>query len=345
MSSLILALFSIVLLLACTPTGQRDTESGLASVIPESINPAAAPDGIAPVPSSLPAVVARVNGVDIERIELEQAIDRIQAQVGGSLPDSERSHIIREVLDQLIAYSLLTQEAVARGITVVEAELSFEIAQIQAQFPSEEAFALALAQQQTTPARFRADTERQLLIRQLLEEEITSQVTITSQQVLSFYQENPDQFRQDAQVRASHILVAFPDDADDADRLNVRVQAEQILDDINSGADFAALALELSDDSNSGSIGGDLGFFGKGAMVPPFEEAAFALQPGETSTLVETQFGYHIIRVIDRRAPQMLPLEDVRTQIEQFLQGRNEQDNTQRFIDTLRTQGTVTVLI
>ena len=344
-----LPLIVAALLAGCTQPDDTSDAPAPGSVVPGTVDPAAPPDDVAPVPAELPEVVARVNGYAIGRAELEEAISRIEAQVGGPLPDSERSHVIREILDQLIAYRLLAQEAAARGIAVSEAELDAEVAQVQAQFPSEEVFTQALAQQQTTLAGFRAETERQIVVSRLLQGEIAAQIAITPEQVTTFYEENADQFRQDAQVQASHILIAVPSGAEesarDYARDDARDLAEAVLAEIDTGGDFAALAREHSDDPGSGAMGGDLGFFGEGAMVPEFEQAAFALQPGETSGLVETQFGYHIIRVVDRQAPRTVPLDDVRAQVEEFLAGRTEQEATQKFIDTLRARGTIDVLI
>lgn len=341
---LILSLLFTVLLAGCAQPGPGDAAAP-ASLVPETVDPVAPPDDVAPVPAELPDLVARVNGEAIERAELEQALIRVEAQVGGALSDSERSHVVREILDELIAFHLLTQEAAARGIVASPAELDAEVAQVQAQFPSEERFVQALAQQQTTLAVFRAETERQLTVGRLLEDEISSRIAISSEQVTAFYEENPDQFRQGVQVQASHILIAVPSGADAGAQNDARARAEAVLAEVEAGGDFAALAREFSDDSGSGAMGGDLGFFGESAMVPEFEEAAFALQPGQISGLVETQFGYHIIRVVDRQAPRTVPLNDVRSQIEEFLAGRSEQEATQQFIDTLRVRGTIDVLI
>lgn len=119
------------------------------------------------------------------------------------------------------------------------------------------------------------------------------------------YKANPARFEVPAQIRASHILVAKGDDA--------RPKAEKLLADLKNGADFAALAKEHSADTGSAIKGGDLGFFGKGRMVPSFEEAAFALQnPGDLSGLVESEFGYHIIKLEASRPAGTLPFDEVR---------------------------------
>jgi peptidyl-prolyl cis-trans isomerase C len=339
---LIVPLVLIALLVGCS---SDDTASAPGSVVPDSPNPTEAPEDVAPVPSVLPDVVARVNDDNIAGSELQLAVTRLESQMGAPLSDEERSHVIREVLGQLIAYRLLTQEATTQGLDASEGEIDAELALAQARFPSAEVFEQALAEQETTLDSFRTETRRQIAVGRLIEAEVTSKVVVTPEDVTAFYEENPEEFEEGAQVQASHILIAVATGAEDAVRAAARERAEQLLVDINAGSDFAALAREVSDDPGSGAMGGDLGFFGEGAMVPEFEQAAFTLQPGETSGLVETQFGYHIIRVVERLAPQAIPLNDVRVQLEQFLQGRNQQDATQAYINALRERGTVDILI
>ena len=133
--------------------------------------------------------------------------------------------------------------------------------------------------------------------------------------VQRYYNDNIQQYQTPEQVRASHILLetAGKNDAD------VKKRAEEILKQVKSGADFAALAKKVSEDKGSAANGGDLDYFGRGRMVPEFEQAAFAMQPGQISDLVKSQFGYHIIKVVDKRAGSTRPLEEVRAQIQQQL--------------------------
>ena len=124
----------------------------------------------------------------------------------------------------------------------------------------------------------------------------------------------------------------------------MRARTADILKEVAAGKDFAALAKQYSQDG-SAAQGGDLGYFGRGQMVAPFENAAFALQPGQTSELVETQFGYHIIRVTEKQAARTMTLDEVRPQLEQFLQARTRQEQTQAFVETLRAKGKVEIFI
>jgi peptidyl-prolyl cis-trans isomerase D len=124
-----------------------------------------------------------------------------------------------------------------------------------------------------------------------------------------------DRFTEQEQVRASHILISVPPDADDAAKAAARKKAEDVLAKAKAGGDFAALAKENSGDPGSASKGGDLGFFPRGRMVPQFEEVAFTLEPGTISEIVESPFGLHIIRVDEKKAGGPQPIEQVREQI------------------------------
>src|SRR6185436_4622924 len=133
------------------------------------------------------------------------------------------------------------------------------------------------------------------------------------------------------QLRASHILLK----TDGKDEAAVRKQAEDILKQVKApGADFAALAKKYSEDDGSKANGGDLDYFPKGRMVPEFEQAAFALQPGQISDLVKSQFGFHIIKVVDKKAATTRSIDEVRPQIEEQLKSeRAEQQIAARAID------------
>jgi hypothetical protein len=143
-----------------------------------------------------------------------------------------------------------------------------------------------------------------------------------------------------SQVRARHILLKVPGDAAPAAREAVRRRAEQLQAQAAGGADFAALARQHSEDTSK-EQGGDLGFFGRGQMVPTFEQAAFALQPGQVSKVVESPFGYHVIKVEEKKA-QPLPAEQ-RTQFRQMLVRQTQGQSVQKFVDSLSTAAKVTV--
>ena len=305
--------------------------------------PASTPPPQSPVPVELPGVVARVNGQDISKGDLESAVAELESRAGRSVPADQRDRVLRGVLDQLIAYRLLAQESEARKIAVSDADIDARLSEIRSQFPSEQAFQDTLNQQHVTQEQFRETVRRGLRINGLIDAEMSANGAVTAEQVNQFYASNS--FQQGERVRASHILVLVPEGADAATKEQARTKAADILKEAQAGIDFAALAKQHSQDPGSAPSGGDLGYFERGQMVGPFEEAAFALSSGQTSELVETRFGFHIIRVVDKQAPRTIPLEEVRGRIEEYLKDQNRERQTQAFIDALRAKATVEILI
>src|SRR5262249_48106276 len=138
-----------------------------------------------------------------------------------------------------------------------------------------------------------------------------AKVSVPSADIERTYNNNIEQYSTPEQVRASHILLKTEGKDDAA----VKAKAEQLLKEVKGGADFAELAKKNSEDESSAKNGGDLDYFGRGRMVPEFDQAAFAMQPGQISDLVKTQYGYHIIKVVDKKAATTRPLAEVRQQI------------------------------
>lgn len=300
---------------------------------------------VKPVPAELPDPIARVNGETISKADFQQAVQNMEANAGGPVPLDQRDRVFRGVLDQMIGYRLLIQETKSRKLAVADAELDKRIDQIRSQFPSEEAFKQTLTQRNVTLEQLRDDARNDMLVGNMLQAEVGSKVTVTPDQVNDFYQKNPAQFQQPERVRASHILIGFPQNADEAAKKEARTKAAEVLKEVKAGKDFAELAKQHSTDPGSGPKGGDLGFFQQGQMVPPFDKAAFSMKPGETSDLVESNFGVHIIRVADRQPAGTVPLDQVRPQIQQYLEGQGRQRETQTFVDGLRAKGKVEIFM
>lgn len=309
--------------------------------------PAPAPPdpAVKPIVEPLPDVVARVNGEAISKGDLEEAMTQLQARAGQPIPADQRDKIVRGILDQLIAFRLLRQESASRKVAVPEADLEARITEIKSQFKSEEAFTQVLAEQKLTADGLRANLREGMQIDQMIDAEVNARAAVTPEQVEAFYTGNPGEFQRTERIHARHILIRVAPDADAAAKEQARTKIADLLTQARAGGDFTALAKQHSEDPGSGPGGGDLGFFERGQMVGPFDEAAFALMPGQTSEIVETQFGFHIIRLEERQAAGAVPLSEVSPQIEQFLQGRNREEQAQAFIDALRAKGKIEILI
>ena len=329
----------LVLVSACNRSAPPPAETASASPAPADDTPPK------PVPAVIPDVVARVNGETVTKAEFEAAVAAVEQRNQGAVPPEQRDRIYRGVLDQLVGMKLLVQEAAARKIAVPEADIDAQIAQMRQQFPSEDVFNQALKQQNKTVDLLKADARRTMAAQKMIEEALADKVAVTPQQAQEFYDKNPDQFKRPEQVRASHILISIPQGADGPTKDAARKRAEGVLKQVKAGGDFAALAKEHSQDPGSAVNGGDLGLFQQGQMVPAFDQVAFTLKPGSTSDLVETQFGYHIIRVMEKKDAGTVTLEEVRPQLEQYLQNVNRQREMQSFVDGLKAKGKVEILL
>lgn len=347
----VISVIVVMTLAGCSRSTAADVKSQAAPATGAAASetaPAAAPAPLPPakpVPAQLPDVVARVNGEAINKADLENAVKGLEGRAGGPVPADQRDRVYRGVLDDMIAYRLLVQEVKARKIIVPESDIDAQIAQIRSQFQTDAQFQQALTMQKMTLAAVRDDARSELGVEKLVETEIAGKIAVTPEAVTDFYQKNQDKFQQGARVRASHILIAVPDTADAAAKQQAKTKAEAVLKDLKGGKDFAAAAKESSQDPGSAPSGGDLGFFEQGQMVPPFEQAAFALKPGAMSELVESPFGFHIIKVAEKQDARVVPLEEAKPKIDEFLSGQNRQTQTQAFVSTLKAKAKIEILI
>jgi peptidyl-prolyl cis-trans isomerase C len=308
---------------------------------------AATPDqaAVKPVPAQLPEVIAKVNGDSITKAEFEKALNSIEQRAGGPVPPAERDRVYRGLLDQLVGYHLLIQESKTRKVTVPEADVDARIGAIRQQFPTEDAFKDVLAKQQMSVEQLKTDARQEMAIAKLITDEVTPKIAVKPEQVSDFYAKNPQHFQQGDKVRASHILISVPKDADAAAKAAARAKAEQILKDVKAGKDFGALAKANSQDPGSAVNGGDLGYFEQGQMVGPFNDVAFSLKPGAVSEVVETDFGFHVIKVVDKQAGRVVPIEEAKTKIEQFLQEQSREKETETFVNGLKAKSKVEIFI
>ena len=336
-----------IVLCACskTPASAAPARSDATPAANAAAAQAPAAQPAKPVPAQLPDVLARVNGETISKPEFERALATIEARAGGPVPPEQRDQILRNVLDQIVSYKLLVQESHARKVDATDAEVDSRVQEIQGQFPNEAAFKQMLTARQTTLEQLRSDARQDIAVQKMIDAEVAPKSAVKPEQLADFYAKNPDQFKQPERVHASHILIGVPRGADAAAKAQARAKAEQVLKDVKAGKDFAALAKEHSQDPGSAPNGGDLGFFQQGQMVGPFNDAAFSLAPGTVSDLVETEFGFHIIKVAEKQAPRAIALEEVKPRLEQFLLERNRQEQTDAFVKGLRSKGKIEILI
>ncbi|MFW5783021.1 MAG: peptidylprolyl isomerase [Spirochaetota bacterium] len=325
-------LFSLILVLSAGVVlaggGQESGQAGQAEQQP-------LPDGL----------VASVNGVEISEEEYEQAVTQTQdrlAQQGQPVAEGELETLRADVLDQLIAEELLYQEAQDQGIALEEGEVDSQIQQMRAQFDSDEGWQQALETNGVTEEELREQIGRNALIQQLISTAVPEPGEVTEDEIQDFYDENPEFFEQGEQISARHILIDTQELESEAEIEDARQRAEDVRQELIDGADFATVAQERSE-GPSATRGGDLGTFGRGQMVPAFEEAAFALEEDEISQVVESEFGFHVIQVTEKMESGLAPVDQVSQSIRQYLGQQKQADALDGYVEELREEADVRV--
>jgi peptidyl-prolyl cis-trans isomerase C len=176
-----------------------------------------------------------------------------------------------------------------------------------------------------------------------LKKEVTNKVEVSEEDIKAYYESHKDEFKTPEMVRSRHILIKTDPSASDNDKKKAKEKADEILKKIKAGEDFAKLASDVSDDTGSKPKGGELGFFPKGRMVKPFEDAAFSLKPGEVSGIVETQFGYHIIKVEEKKEPGMEPFDTAKEKIKQKLLQERTKTKVTEFIEKTMKEANIEI--
>lgn len=263
--------------------------------------------------SPVEGLAALVNGQPISSEEYESQVEQVEAffEQEGLNAESEEgrerlAQARRQVLEQMIDQELIRQAAVEMGISISDEELESSIEGIVEQSGGGDGFNQSLQATGTT-----YDVFRQMLLDQLLSEAVYSSVTASINSVAE-------------QVHARHIL------------LPTREMAEEVLARLQTGEDFAYLARECSEDISSRETGGDMGFFPRGVMPDEVEEVAFGLEVGDMSGIVESQFGFHVIQVLERdeREIAVEVFESLRQQtFMQWLEDQRESASIERFVE------------
>src|SRR5919108_1065227 len=290
-------------------------------------------------------VAAKVNGTPITTVELNRTfLAHVQVPYSAVQDDPRAKQLLHQILDNLIDRELLLQEAKSSKAAVAPQEIDAELQKLMERFPSKEAFEQALSSQNFTLEAVKKDIQDQILRQQVVKKEILDKVNVNPDQFQPFYEQNKNKYVEEEQVHVRHILFKVPQDTSAADEEKLKKKANDVLKRAKKGEDFAALAKQFSEDGSRES-GGDLGFFARGRMVGPFEEAAFALKPGQISDLVRTQFGYHIIKVEERKPGRSLPYEEAKEQVKEDLTREQTFARYQEYMGGLRNKASIEILL
>jgi len=300
------------------------------------------------------SVAVIVNGVEITEAELQEIIKpqlEKMAQQGKQLPpafaQAYEKQLRQQAIDRIIIGRLLEEKAKEANIVITEEEVINQIkSMLAAQRPplSLEEFKKTRAESGQSFDEVKEQIRKGMAYQKVVEAQWAGKINITEEDAKKYYDENPTKFEAKEQVRASHILIT-PDTTDsEADPNQAKAEAKAkiqgLLEQIKGGADFAELA-KANSDGPSAARGGDLDFFTRGRMAAPFEKAAFALEVGKVSDIVETRFGYHIIKVTDRKDPGTTSFEQAKNSLIRQLTQKKQSEFANKYIESLKAAANI----
>jgi peptidyl-prolyl cis-trans isomerase C len=317
---------------------------------------AAAPDK--PAVNFPDPVVATGKGFEIKTSQLDDAFLSYSTSVaanGGSIPETDRADIRSNLLQHLIITRILTQKATADDKAATRKMVDDDIDKARKSAPSPEMFDAQLKANGMTLEQVRERACEEQLCRRVLQEATTNGITISDADAKKFYDDNPASFEIPEEVRVSHILIST---LEPSDPLNPRAQPrplppekkkekEKLARDLKAradkGEDFAKLAKQYSEDPGSKDKGGEYTFPRK-RMVPEFEAAAFSLKTNQISDIVETQYGYHIIKGLEKFPAKHQQFAEVETKIKEYLVQKEAEKKLPAYLDKIKAEASVALV-
>ena len=374
-----LCLMSALLILCSAYSGVNAAEKAAPAAAPAAVapppgspvaspflNPAAkdaAKDANIDPLAFLPEVVAKIGDEKITKADIILEFKPVIAMMKesgqlDSIPADVWKAEVRERLEDLISTKLLLKLAEADGYKPDPAKADEEFKKLTAQVPPEQ-LAETLTKQGMTPEAIKARIAMGLAIQKWIEEKVVPNIKVSDEDAEKFYRENQERFKKPETVRASHILIkideidpekakGMTDDqkkkATDELKQQALKKAREILAKLKQGEDFAKLATENSA-CPSKEKGGDLGSFERGKMAEEFDKAAFSLKPGELSDVVETEFGYHIIKTTEKKESEFMPFQDVKSFLVEGLKNQKTSEIIQDKIETEKKNRKVEIFV
>ena len=313
--------------------------------------PAATPKAAAsPSPAAvdtLPDVVATVDGESIRKEELQRIAMIITRSAGQNLSDlkpSDRLAAYTSALDSIIDDKLVSKEAASETVSDIDVEKGY--GQLVSQYPNPQAFDDQVKKAGETTEKIRQNIHNQIAQQQWLQQQIADQIKVTPEEVEKFYKEGPpSKFDEPETVHAAQILVAVPRDAPPEDALRAEQASQAMADRLKKGESFEEEAKRPADDANLKKTTADLGYFDRKRIMPEFIDAAFKLKVGEVSAPIRTQFGYHLIKVLDHKAAHTATFDEAKDQIAEFLQTEKRQQAVAQLLAGLRAKAKIVTFL
>ncbi|HEU5123997.1 MAG TPA: peptidylprolyl isomerase [Verrucomicrobiae bacterium] len=295
------------------------------------------------------AIVAKAKGVSISRSQLDDAMISIKtgaAARGQSISPEQMPMIERSVLDRLIQVQVLNAKATEADKKAGIEATQKRIEELKKQAGSDETFAARLTSLGLTEAELQSKMSEEIIAENVMKREL--KVDVSDDDVKKFYDENPGKFEKPEMVRAAHVLIATKDlttgtELSDEQKAAKKKVAEDVLKRAKAGEDFAKLAKEYSDDPGSKDKGGEY-TFPRGQMMPAFESAAFSLNTNQVSDIVETPYGYHIIKLYEKLPAKKIELSEVKDDIKEYLGNQQVLKQSPEYLEKLEKEADVQIL-
>lgn len=354
------AMFCAIVGLSCRRKAPRLAEVNKPQPTPSKVGVATVPPDVNAVEPNIPvevdpnSVAVTVNGINVTEGEIDKLVAPQLAVIAQRAPkqspafiDHYRNLLRQQVLESIIMGYLLDEKVQEANIVVTGNEVTDQLRKIAAARKpplSLEEFRNKLEEYGQNYEVVKEQIRRGLSYQRLIEIQSAGKINVTEEDARNYYSENPKQFEAPEQVRASHILIK-PDANDpntDPNQAKTKALAkiQGLLEQIKAGADFAELA-RTNSSCPSASSGGDLDFFSRGQKEPAFEEAAFATDVNQVSGIVETSYGYHIIKVTDRKAAAIIPFEQIKDQLINQLTQKKQSEFVNEYVQSLRANAKI----
>jgi peptidyl-prolyl cis-trans isomerase SurA len=280
-------------------------------------------------------VVAKVNSEIITLSSVNEKAELLKQKLRGDYQGSEEE-ILDEALNSIVEEKLQLQEGKKRGLEVDDSAVEAALKSIEQKNGLQDGqLAIMLESEGRSLDSYKNQIRDQILVSKVVRFELGSRIKISERKITKYYHNNQKDFWEPSKARVSHILVLTDKGLSTNKKKEKYLLIKSILREVKGGRDFAAAAKEYSEDI-SASEGGDVGFVEKGKMVPEFENAVYRMKEGETSDIVETEYGYHIIKVDKVLAGRTLPLKDVKSKIKFILSSKKQNSAYEEWMNELR---------
>lgn len=282
-------------------------------------------------------IAAAVNGVPIASNLLEVRTRQIASvsSYHGRIGDKELEEIKNKALEELIIEELVYQEAKGTGITIPEKEIDKRLKEIKKGYPSEDAFNKALSANNLELNGYKKLIEREQSIKKITEKLFGKPIKLSDKEVEEYFEKNREKFKEPENIRLRQILIKVPAYASKEQWEMGREKAKNMLAELKAGKDFSKMAKEFSDDPSK-EKGGDMGFIHQGRLEPYIEDIAFSLKVGEISDVIQTIYGFHIIKLEEKKEAHYNPYSKVKEKLKKDLEEVAAEDKKKEWIKGLK---------